>query len=92
VTLVAGPLAAGWPAQAPYDLILIEGAVASIPAALGVQTRQESGRILGAICRDGRITQAVIAEATPAGLGLSPLFDCATAPLPSLRQAPAFAI
>src|ERR1700753_2753193 len=27
VTLVAGPLAAGWPPNAPYDLVLIEGAV-----------------------------------------------------------------
>ena len=34
VTLVAGPLAAGWPAHAPYDLILIEGAVPEIPSAL----------------------------------------------------------
>ena len=28
VSLVSGPLAAGWPAGAPYDVILIEGAVA----------------------------------------------------------------
>src|SRR5262249_14773755 len=27
VSLVTGPLAAGWPAGAPYDVILIEGAV-----------------------------------------------------------------
>jgi protein-L-isoaspartate(D-aspartate) O-methyltransferase len=91
VTLVSGPLDAGWPALAPYDLILIDGAVAQIPAALATQTHQESGRILAAICGAGRITQAIIAEATPAGLGISPLFDCATPPIPSLRKAPAFA-
>ena len=31
VTLVSGPLAAGWPNHAPYDLILIEGAVPEFP-------------------------------------------------------------
>lgn len=91
VTVVSGPLAAGWPAQAPYDLILIEGAVPAIPPALAAQTHRETGRILGAICAEGRITQAVIAEATAAGLAVSPLFDCATPPLPSLRKAPVFA-
>lgn len=91
VTLVSGPLAAGWPALAPYDLILIEGAVPSIPPALAAQTHQETGRIVAAIYAEGRITQAVIAEATAAGLGTSALFDCATPPLPSLRQKPVFA-
>jgi protein-L-isoaspartate(D-aspartate) O-methyltransferase len=91
VTLVTGPLAAGWPAQAPYDLILIEGAVPHIPAALATQTHRETGRILAAIHSDGRITQAVIAEATAFGLGISLLFDCATPPIPSLRQPPVFA-
>ncbi len=91
VTLVAGPLAAGWPPHAPYDLILIEGAVPEIPPALVAQTNQESGRILAAICGEGRITQAVIAEVTSFGAGISPLFDCATRPIPSLRKPAVFA-
>jgi protein-L-isoaspartate(D-aspartate) O-methyltransferase len=91
VTLGSGSLAAGWPAGAPYDLILIEGAVPEIPAALTAQVRQETGRVLTAICGAGRITQAVIGEATAFGLGISPLFDCATPPIPSLQKAPVFA-
>jgi protein-L-isoaspartate(D-aspartate) O-methyltransferase len=91
VTLVAGPLAAGWPSMAPYDLILIEGAVSRIPAALAAQVHQESGRVLAAICGEGRITQAVMAEATAAGLGSTALFDCATPSIPSMRIAPVFA-
>jgi len=91
VTLVAGPLAAGWPAQAPYDLILIEGAVSEIPPALTTQIRQESGRILAIIHGQGHIAQAVIAEATLFGLGHTTLFDCGTPPIPSLRKAPLFA-
>lgn len=91
VTLVSGPLAAGWAAQAPYDLVLIEGAVPEIPPALTAQTHQETGRIIAAIYAPGRVTQAVIAEATALGAGLSTLFDCATPPIPSLRKAPVFA-
>ena len=91
VTLVSGPLAAGWSVNAPYDLILIEGAVVEIPPALAAQTRRETGRVLAAIHAPNRITQAVIAEATAFGLSLSALFDCAMPPIPSLRTAPAFA-
>jgi protein-L-isoaspartate(D-aspartate) O-methyltransferase len=91
VTLVSGPLAAGWSAQAPYDLVLIEGAVPEIPPALAEQTQQESGRVMAVVNAGGRVSQAVIAEATPLGLGVSPLFDCATPAIPSLRKAPVFA-
>jgi protein-L-isoaspartate(D-aspartate) O-methyltransferase len=90
VNLVSGPLAAGWPSHGPYDLILIEGAVPEIPPALLPQTRHETGRILAALHAPGRVTQAVMAEATSFGLSFSPLFDCATHPLPSLRKAPVF--
>jgi protein-L-isoaspartate(D-aspartate) O-methyltransferase len=90
VSLVAGSLAAGWLSHSPYDLILIEGAVPEIPPALVGQTRQETGRILGALHVPGRVTHAVMAEATSYGLSFSPLFDCATHPLPSLRKTPVF--
>ena len=90
VNLVSGALASGWASHGPYDLILIEGAVPEIPPALAAQTRQDAGRILGALHAPGQVTQAVMAEATPFGLSFSPLFDCATPALPSLRKAPAF--
>jgi protein-L-isoaspartate(D-aspartate) O-methyltransferase len=91
VTVVTGPLAAGWPANGPYDLILVEGSVPALPAALAEQIHRESGRILAAIHAEGRATQAVIAEATAFGISVSPLFDCGTPPIPSLRKAPMFA-
>ena len=91
VTVVTGPLDAGWPANGPYDLILIEGAVPEIPAALAAQTHQGNGRLLAAIHAEGRATQAVIAEATAFGVSISTLFDCGTPPIPSLRKAPVFA-
>jgi protein-L-isoaspartate(D-aspartate) O-methyltransferase len=91
VSIVSGPLASGWPPQAPYDLILIEGAVAAIPPALAAQLHRETGRLLTAIRRDGGITQAVQAEATGSGVGLCALFDCGTPEIPPLKKAPSFA-
>jgi len=43
--VVEGPLTAGWRAQAPYGMILINGAVADVPAALRAQLA-EGGRLV----------------------------------------------
>lgn len=90
VSLVSGPLAAGWSAGAPYDLIVIEGGVTEIPAALAGQLRNAGGRLVAVIRGTGRTGYAVLAEATPAGLRAQPVFDCATPALPSLLPAPEF--
>lgn len=90
VTLASGPLSAGWPGHAPYDMILIEGAVPEVPPALAAQLHQETGRLLTAICSEGRATRAVQAEVTAGGLGMTPIFDTGTPPIPSLQRAPAF--
>jgi protein-L-isoaspartate(D-aspartate) O-methyltransferase len=90
VTLLTGPLAQGAAAEAPFDLIVIEGAAPEIPSALGTQLKPHTGRLIGLICGENRTTQAVIGETTAAGLRTYPLFDCATPMLPSLRKAPAF--
>jgi protein-L-isoaspartate(D-aspartate) O-methyltransferase len=90
VSLVSGPLAAGWPAGAPYDVILIEGAVGDIPPMIGEQLRTDTGR-LAAICM-GSATggQAVFAEASVAGLRMQPVFDCTAPPIPGLVSSPGF--
>ena len=90
VTLVTGTLNKGWPGNAPYDVILIEGAAPEIPSALAGQLHRETGRVLAVLCGEGRTTQAVIGEATPAGLGICPIFDCGTPPIPSLARTVVF--
>jgi protein-L-isoaspartate(D-aspartate) O-methyltransferase len=90
VNLVTGPLAAGWPPGAPYDLILIEGAVSEIPRAIGEQLRMDGGRLVTVLGGAGRTGQAVLAEPTSSGLRPQAMFDCATPPLPSMQPAPAF--
>ena len=90
VMLVSGPLAAGWPAGAPYDLILIEGAVREIPPALGAQLRADGGRLAAVLTGAGPMGRAVLAEPTPGGLRARPMFDCGTPPIPSLLPRPGF--
>jgi protein-L-isoaspartate(D-aspartate) O-methyltransferase len=45
VTAVSGDLGAGWPAQTPYEAIVIEGGVETVPDALKEQLR-EGGRLV----------------------------------------------
>lgn len=90
VSVVVGPLAAGWKSGAPYDLVLIEGAVADIPDVIGAQLRADTGRLATVRVRNGAIGSAVLAEPTPFGLRAQPMFDCATGLLQSLMAKPVF--
>lgn len=93
VSQVVGPLSAGWAADAPYDAVLIEGAVTAPPAAVVAQLRQETGRLV-TVLRAGSDAsqpgQAVLGEATQAGMQLRPAFDCATPLIPVLLAKPWF--
>lgn len=90
VRVVVGPLATGWPAEAPYDLILIEGAVRAIPPGFERQLRADTGRLVTVQATVGAVGAALLAEPTPAGLRGQPVFDCATPLLPSLLPKPVF--
>lgn len=90
VAVVVGPLAAGWPQCAPYDIVLIEGAVRDIPASLAAQLRADTGRLVTVRAPAGAMSAAVLAEPTGGGLRAQPMFDCATPPLPSLLPKPVF--
>ena len=92
VQVVSGPLAAGWPAEAPYDLVFVAGGFEQLPAAIIGQVRPNGGRLVGVRVLAGRVGQAVQGErtGTAAAISFRPFFDCATPVLPSLRREPAF--
>jgi protein-L-isoaspartate(D-aspartate) O-methyltransferase len=91
VSLVEGSLAEGWKAGAPYDVILIEGAVPEIPAALPAQLRAEGGRLVAVLQPGARVGQAVLANSAGGGrLNAQPIFDCAVPLLPMLQREPGF--
>ena len=86
---VVGALAGGWPAEAPYSLILIDGAVRALPEALASQLAPE-GRLAAVLWPEGRVATAILAEASTHGLRARPQFDAATALIPELAPAPQF--
>lgn len=89
VRFVQGPLADGWPADAPYDLLLIEGAVRDLPPTLAAQVAPD-GRMVGVLAPEGRVGTAFLAEHSTGGLRARPAFDAAAPLLASLVPPPAF--
>ena len=84
VKLVAGPLAKGCKREAPYDLILIDGAVEAIPDAL-VGQLADGGRLAAAIAED-RVQRLAIGRKAGGGFGMVVFADVASAPLPGFEK------
>lgn len=81
VELVEGPLTKGHEAKAPYDLILIDGAVEFVPDAI-VRQLSESGRLAAAVLQEGGIAQVSIGRRGGQGFGMAAVSDVASAILP----------
>lgn len=73
VTVVQGNLASGAPAKAPFDVILIDGAVAEIPNALREQL-SDGGRLV-AVVRSGVVGRATLVTRVGAAYGSRADFD-----------------
>ena len=88
VTVVRGPLSEGWAAQAPYDVILVEGRCETVPGALLAQLG-EGGRL---VCVHGQGTAAkgMIYRQVKGDVSAWPLFDAAAPLLPGFAEPPAF--
>jgi protein-L-isoaspartate(D-aspartate) O-methyltransferase len=89
ITLVQGSLAEGYAAAAPYDLVVIEGAVPSIPETIGRQVAA-GGRLVVIISAPGAAGYAALAEPTTGGLRARAAFDANAPLLPGLAPSPAF--
>ena len=88
--MVVGPLSAGWPADAPYDLIIFEGAIEVLPAAIAAQLAP-GGRV-AAVVRDAGIGRAVVGPVIAGNrIGGLPFLEVAAKPLPGFAAAREFA-
>lgn len=86
-----GPSLAGLAEGAPYDLILIEGAVPAVPPAL-VEQLVQGGRLV-AICRGpGESGSAIIGRRVGASLSTVKAFDVAGTLLPAFMPRPGFVL
>lgn len=87
--VVEGPLAEGWPADPPYDLMLIDGAVEVLPEALAAQVR-DGGRIAAVISGDDGVQRATLGRRVAGITHLEPLAECGAPLLPGFARAPRF--
>ena len=88
IETVVGDFAKGWAKEAPYDLILLDGAVEDVPPSLIKQLR-EGGRLAGAIVDRG-VTRLVIGGVSGAVLGLRSIADADVDILPGFERPRAF--
>ena len=88
--VVAGSLAEGAPKHGPYDVILVEGAIETLPAALSDQLK-DGGRI-GTLFADGALCQARIGVKADGVLSWRWVFDASAPVLPGFARAPEFVL
>jgi protein-L-isoaspartate(D-aspartate) O-methyltransferase len=86
--LVEGPLAKGWKRGAPYDLILIDGAVEHVPDAIVTQLA-ETGRLATGLVEHG-VQRLALGRRAGEGFGLTAFADVASAELPGFEKPRAF--
>jgi protein-L-isoaspartate(D-aspartate) O-methyltransferase len=89
VKVVCGPLETGWPEEAPFDAILVEGAVERIPDGLCEQLAP-AGRLV-AIEAAGKVGHAVIIRKSGgSAVSRRVAFDVSAPVLPGFKQPKAF--
>jgi protein-L-isoaspartate(D-aspartate) O-methyltransferase len=90
VSVIGGPFESGWQAGAPYDAILVDGAMRELPP-LGKQLQvSPAGRLCVVLAGGGRNGVAMLAERAGDGLSQRPLFDCVATLLPQSAPANGF--
>jgi protein-L-isoaspartate(D-aspartate) O-methyltransferase len=98
VTVATGSLSAGWPATAPYDVILLEGGVETVPQPLFDELSADGqlvtvvyeGRGDAAGPIDGKIGKATVYRDVKGEVGGRALFDASAPLLPGFARARAF--
>ncbi len=89
VTLVNGPLIDGWAQGAPYDAILVDGAIEELPPTLARQLK-DGGRLVCVMgCAPG--ASAMVYRKSGGELSGRAIFDAAAGLLPGFAKAAVFA-
>lgn len=84
-----GPLAEGHPDQAPYNVILLNGAVAAPPATILGQLA-EGGRLITVVDDGSSVGRATLVQSLGGQVSSRPLFDAGTPYLGGFRPEPGF--
>lgn len=88
--VVRGPLEAGAPSKAPFDAIVLEGAVTEAPRAL-LEQLADGGRLVG-ILAEGAFGRAQVWLRTGQACDARPAFDAGAVPLPGFARKAEFSL
>jgi protein-L-isoaspartate(D-aspartate) O-methyltransferase len=88
VEIVRGPLAQGWPKAAPFDVIVVNGAIEEEPTGLVKQLK--SGGRLVTIWRDGAAGHGRLYVNDDGAVGSRSAFDAQVPVLPGFEKRPSF--
>jgi len=88
VEVVTGPLASGWPAGGPYDVIFLDGATEIRPDSLGPQLKPD-GCVVG-VYSPTAASKATIFHFIEGHMVGRPVFDAAARVLPGFSAPPQF--
>ncbi|MDP2697986.1 protein-L-isoaspartate O-methyltransferase [Thalassospira sp.] len=89
VIVVEGDLAAGYAKQSPYNVVLFDGAVAEVPAAI-LDQLSEGGRLVAVVRAAGKVGVARLYERENGVVGYRDLFDANIPYLPGFEPAKSF--
>lgn len=84
VTIVEGPLEHGHPADAPYDVLIIDGAVEQVPETLVTQVHP-AGRVLGGLVDRG-VTRLAAGRRSEGGFAMLDFADVECCRLPGFAK------
>lgn len=85
VQVVEGPLTDGWEGEAPYDVVMLNGAAERLPEALTVQLA-DGGRFAGVMIDTGGVGRATVGRKAAGAIGMSAFLDAGTRPLPGFER------
>jgi protein-L-isoaspartate(D-aspartate) O-methyltransferase len=88
VRVLHGPFITGAEGNAPYDVVIIDGAVEALPDAI-INQLTEGGRIVCGLTQ-GNVTRLAMGYSIKGAVSLRALSDCGFAPLPEFERAKEF--
>jgi len=88
VKVVSGPLAAGWPREAPYDVILLNGST-EVPPQVLLDQLADGGRLVAVVGR-APIGRGTVYRRSGVHVSAQPEFDAVAPLLPGFAKPPAF--
>jgi protein-L-isoaspartate(D-aspartate) O-methyltransferase len=87
--VMTGALARGYPEQGPYDVILVNGAVAELPEAV-IEQLSEGGRLVTVLAPPRAMGRAVLVRRLGGHWSQRALFDASVPWLPGFEPKPVF--